>query len=253
MGRPTAVSFHTACCASTPSPHPPEEESSPPAKRTSGTPPASETFKPYGTGRYGAGSVVIRRPPSETRFPKIIPVASGRHDFLDAPHAGAQGTADHSSRQRSPHNEKPCRTLPDDTERPVHGFGRIGAASRPRRLDSLRSKTARFAPRNLPRENRPKNVPRFIGHRAHGGKRNDSRRRRWRRQAQVAMMIKTPANGLRSVRCRSCPAGRSPAPKETQRAVPGSGRSVAHGGMFRFAHKKKRPDANIEALTIKPN
>lgn len=232
MGRPSAVSFHTACCVSTPSPHPPEEESSPPAKRTSGTPPASETFKPYGTGRYGAGSVVIRRPPSETRFPKIIPAASGRHDFLNAPHAGAQGTAYHSSRQRSPHNEKPCRTLPDDTERPVHGFGRIGTASRPRRIDSLRAisqgKTAQRT---------------FHGSSdtAHGGKRNDSRRRRWRRQAQVAMMIKTPANGLRSVRCRSCPAGRSPAPKETQRAVPGSGRSVAHGGMFRFAHKKSAP------------
>ena len=184
LGRPSAVSFHTACCASTPSPHPPEEESSPPAKRTPGTPPASGTFKPYGTGRYGAGSVVIRRPPSETRFPKIIPAASGRHDFLDAPHAGARGTADHSSRQRSPHNEKPCRTLPDDTERPVHGFGRIGAASRPRRLDSLRSKTARFAPRNLPRENRPKNVPRFIGHRA---------RREEERQPQEAMEATSPS------------------------------------------------------------
>lgn len=137
-------------------------------------------------------------------------------------------TKNHAAHSRTIRNVRFMAS--DASERLPVQDGSIRSA--PRRLDSLRAisqgKTAQRT---------------FHGSSdtAHGGKRNDSRRRRWRRQAQVAMMIKTPANGLRSVRCRSCPAGRSPAPKETERTVPGSGRSVAHGGMFRFAHKKSAP------------
>ena len=69
LGRPSAVSFHTACCASTPSPHPPEEESSPPAKRTPGTPPGFRNFQAIRDGPLRRGKRRHTPPPIRNPFP----------------------------------------------------------------------------------------------------------------------------------------------------------------------------------------